>query len=102
DPNLATETDQTAGVGANGVYNAAAGLTGVPGIAALMSAIYAANLQDQVTLMSLNVFGRTLATATGAGTGRQHNPNHHVAITIGKGFSAGVVGGVAPFTGSGG
>jgi hypothetical protein len=52
--------------------------------------------------MSLNVFGRTLSTATGAATGRQHNQNHHVAITIGGAFKAGVVGGVAPFTGSGG
>jgi hypothetical protein len=46
--------------------------------------------------MSLNVFGRTLATSTGAGTGRQHNQNHHVAVTIGRSFKAGVVGGVAP------
>jgi hypothetical protein len=99
DPNLATETQQTAGVTANGTYNAAAGLTGVPGIAALMSALNAANLQDQVTFMSLNVFGRTLAVSTGAGTGRQHNPDHHVAIAIGKGFNPGVIGGVAPGAG---
>ena len=99
DPNLATETQQTAGVTANGTYNAAAGLTGVPGIAALMSALNAANLQDQVTFMSLNVFGRTLAVSTGAGTGRQHNPDHHVAIAIGKGFYPGVIGGVAPGAG---
>jgi hypothetical protein len=100
DPSLATEAQQTVGVGATGALTA--GLTGVPGIASLMSAIYAANLQDQVTFMSLNVFGRTLSTATGAATGRQHNQNHHVAITIGGAFKAGVVGGVAPFTGSGG
>ncbi len=99
DPSLATETQQTVGVGANGVYSAATGFTGVPGIAALMAALYAANLQDQVTFMSLNVFGRTLATSTGAGTGRQHNQNHHVAVTVGKGFKGGVVGGVAPVTG---
>jgi hypothetical protein len=99
DPGLATETQQTAGVGANGIYNAAAGLTGVPGIAALMAALDSAGLQDQVTFMSLNVFGRTLATSTGAGTGRQHNQNHHVAIAIGKGFKGGVVGGVAPGAG---
>jgi hypothetical protein len=49
--------------------------------------------------MSLNVFGRTLATSTGAGTGRQHNQNHHVPVTIGKGFKACVVGGVAPGAG---
>jgi hypothetical protein len=100
DPGLATESQQTAGVSATGAF--VPGLTGVPGIAALMSAIYAANLQDQVAFMSLNVFGRTLATATGAGTGRQHNPNHHVAIAIGSGFKPGVVGGVAPLAGSSG
>ena len=102
DPGLATEAQQTAGVGANGVYTAATGLTGVAGIASLMAALHAANLQDQVVFMSLNVFGRTLATSTGAGTGRQHNPNHHVAVTIGRSFRGGVVGGVAPYTGSGG
>ncbi len=99
DPTLATETAQTAGVGAAGTYNATTGFTGVPGIAALMAALNAANLQDQVTFMSLNVFGRTLATSTGAGTGRQHNQNHHVAISIGRGFNGGVVGGVAPGAG---
>jgi hypothetical protein len=67
-----------------------------------MNQLYANNLQNQVTFMSLNVFGRTLATSTGCSTGRQHNPNHHVAITIGSGFKGGVVGGVAPMTSSGG
>jgi hypothetical protein len=94
DPNLAAETQQTASVDANG--NPAATLSGAPAIAALVAAIDAAGLTDQVTIMSLNVFGRTLATATGAGTGRQHNQNHHVAVTIGRGFKGGVVGGVAP------
>jgi hypothetical protein len=97
DPNLVTETQQTASVDANG--NPAATLSGAPGIAALAAAIDAAGLTDQVTIMSLNVFGRTLATSTGAGTGRQHNQNHHVAVTIGKGFKGGVVGGVAPGAG---
>jgi hypothetical protein len=89
DAGLVGEAAQTSGTSRTG-------LSGVPGIAALMSALYAANLQDQVTFMSLNVFGRTLATSTGAGTGRQHNPDHHVAITIGKGWKPGVIGGVAP------
>jgi hypothetical protein len=100
DPSLAGEAQQTASLTANGAANTQ--LNGVPGIAALMAAVYAADLQDQVTFMSLNVFGRTLATSTGASTGRQHNPNHHVAITIGHAFKGGVVGGVAPFSGSGG
>jgi hypothetical protein len=100
DPDLVIEAQQTAGVGPNGALGA--DLTGVPAIAALMSAVYAAQLQDAVAFMSLNVFGRTLAAATGAGTGRQHNPNHHVAITIGGAFRPGVVGGVAPFAGAAG
>jgi hypothetical protein len=99
DAALATESQQTSSLSAAGTFSPTA-LTGVPAIAALMSAIYAANLQDQVTFMSLNVFGRTLATSTGAGTGRQHNPNHHVAVTIGKAFRPGVIGGVAPLTGN--
>ncbi|MGO9836744.1 MAG: hypothetical protein ACLP1X_21315 [Polyangiaceae bacterium] len=102
DTALAAETQQTTGVGNTGIgYSSATGLTGVPAIAWLMNQLYANNLQDQVTFMSLNVFGRTLATSTGCSTGRQHNPNHHVAITIGSGFKAGVVGGVAPATSAG-
>jgi hypothetical protein len=103
DTALAAETKQTTGVGNTGTgYSATTGLTGVPAIAWLMNQLYANNLQNQVTFMSLNVFGRTLATSTGCSTGRQHNPNHHVAITIGSGFKGGVVGGVAPMTSSGG
>jgi hypothetical protein len=102
DPDLATETQQTAGVGASGSgYDPTTGLTGVPGIAWLMNQLAANNLSDSVTFASLNVFGRTLAASTGAATGRQHNPNHHVAITIGKGFKGGVVGGVVPQTPAG-
>jgi hypothetical protein len=102
DTALSTETQQTTGVGNNGNgYSAATGLTGVPAIAWLMNQLYANNLQSQVTFMSLNVFGRTLAASTGCATGRQHNPNHHVAIAIGSGFKPGVVGGVAPSTSGG-
>jgi len=54
----------------------------------------AAGLSDQVTLMSLNVFGRTIGP--GNTDGRQHNPNHQVSITIGKPFKGGIIGGVAP------
>jgi len=48
--------------------------------------------------MSLNVFGRTLIAKTGV-SGRDHNPNHQVSITIGKPFKAGVIGGVARVAG---
>jgi hypothetical protein len=77
---LATETSQT--------------VSGVATIVQLMQALQSANLQDQVSFMSLNVFGRTIGQ--GNTDGRQHNPNHQVSITIGKPFVGGIVGGVAP------
>lgn len=63
-------------------------------IAGLMQKLAAAGLADQVTLASLNVFGRTLGPANT--DGRQHNPNHQVSFAIGKPFRGGVIGGVAP------
>jgi hypothetical protein len=80
DVGLATETAQT--------------VSGVATIASLMQQLAAAGLSDQVTLMSLNVFGRTIGP--GNTDGRQHNPNHQVSITIGKPFKGGIIGGVAP------
>lgn len=80
DVGLQTETTQT--------------VAGVATITSLMSQLAAAGLQDQVTFMSLNVFGRTLGP--GNADGRQHNPNHQVSIAIGKPFRGGVIGGVAP------
>jgi hypothetical protein len=79
DPDLDLERDET--------------VSGVATIAALMEALAAAGLQDQVTFMTLNVFGRTLLQT---GNGRDHNGNHQVSITIGKPFRAGVIGGVMP------
>jgi hypothetical protein len=80
DVGLATETAQT--------------VSGVAAIATLMQQLAAAGLTDQVTLMSLNVFGRTLGP--GNTDGRQHNAYHQVSVTIGKPFKGGVIGGVAP------
>jgi hypothetical protein len=80
DTALMTETTQT--------------VSGVATIVSLMQALQTAGLQDQVTFMSLNVFGRTIGP--GNTDGRQHNPNHQVSITIGKPFKGGVVGAVAP------
>jgi hypothetical protein len=68
--------------------------SGVGAIGALMSQLASAGLSDQVTFLSLNVFGRTLIAKPGA-SGRDHNPNHQVSIAIGKPFRAGVIGGVA-------
>jgi hypothetical protein len=83
DPSLAGETAQT--------------VSGVAAIRSLMSQLGAAGLADQVTFLSLNVFGRTLGPSNT--DGRQHNPNHQVSIAIGKPFRAGVIGGIAPVAG---
>ena len=83
DTGLANETQQT--------------VSGVAAIGSLMSQLEAAGLSDQVTFMSLNVFGRTLGPSNV--DGRNHNENHQVSITIGKPFKGGVIGGVAPVAG---
>ena len=80
---LAAETSQT--------------VSGVQTIVQLMQLLQSAGLQDKVSFMSLNVFGRTIGP--GNTDGRQHNPNHQVSITIGKPFAGGIVGGVAPIAG---
>ena len=71
--------------------------SGVAAIASLMSQLQSAtnangSLIDQVSYVSLNVFGRTLGPANT--DGRQHNPNHQVSLAIGKPFAGGVIGGV--------
>ncbi len=72
-------------------------VAGVAAIASLLSQLASAGLQDQVTFLSLNVFGRTLGPANT--DGRQHNPNHQVSIAIGKPWKGGVVGALAPVSG---
>jgi hypothetical protein len=52
-------------------------------------------LSDLVSIVSLNVFGRTLNQTSV--DGRQHNPNHQVSFAIGKPFKGGVFGALAPF-----
>jgi hypothetical protein len=69
-------------------------VSGVATIVSLMAQLAAAGLEDQVTFMSLDVFGRTLGPANT--DGRNHNQNHQVSITIGKAFRGGVIGGVGP------
>lgn len=70
---------------------------GLGSIATLMAQLDAMSnargaLADQVSFMSLNVFGRTLGPANI--DGRTHNPNHQVSITIGKPFKPGIIGGL--------
>ena len=76
---------------------AAQHVTGVAAIGSLMSQLASAGLSDQVTFMSLNVFGRTLGPSNT--DGRQHNPNHQVSVTIGKPFKPGIIGGLGPVDG---
>ncbi len=83
DTGLALEAAQTA--------------SGVATIVSLMKQLNALGLQDSVTFMSLNVFGRTLGASST--DGRQHNANHQASITIGKPFRGGVIGGVGPIDG---
>jgi len=78
DPGLGTETSQT--------------VSGVASIAFLMQQLEAAGLEDLVTFMSLNVFGRTLGA--GSDNGRQHNLSHQVSLAIGKPIRGSVIGGV--------
>jgi hypothetical protein len=47
-----------------------------------------------VSIVSLNVFGRTLLYDPKNGDGRQHNQYHQVSFVIGKPFKGGVYGGV--------
>jgi hypothetical protein len=72
-------------------------VSGVAAIGSLMAQLAVAGLADQVTFLSLNVFGRTLGPSNT--DGRQHNQNHQVSLAIGKPFKGGVLGGVAPVGG---
>jgi Protein of unknown function (DUF1501) len=67
-------------------------ISGVQNIATLQSMLQTAGIQDNVSFMSLNVFGRTL----GRTDGRDHNSNHHCMVVIGKPFQGSVVGGIEP------
>ncbi|HEX9578546.1 MAG TPA: hypothetical protein VF993_12385 [Myxococcales bacterium] len=74
-------------------------VAGVASIGNLWTQLNAAGLQDRVTFATMNVFGRTLSAARGAGNGRNHHGDHHVTVLIGKHFKGGVVGGVEPSKG---
>jgi hypothetical protein len=65
---------------------------GMASIAKMMQALTAANLQDQVTFVMSNIFGRTMVSGQN-GDGRQHNPGHNVTVIIGPGVQGSVIGG---------
>ncbi len=66
--------------------------SGVASIAKMMQGIAAANLQNQVTFVMSNVFGRTMVNGFNA-NGRQHNDRHHVTVMIGPRVRGSVIGG---------
>jgi hypothetical protein len=66
--------------------------TGMAAILQLMQALTANNLQDKVSFITLNVFGRTMAAYNTLG--RQHNQFHQMSMMIGKPFKPGVIGGL--------
>ncbi|MDB4974302.1 MAG: hypothetical protein JWN48_2643 [Myxococcaceae bacterium] len=67
-------------------------VSGVATLGSLLTQLGSLGLSDQVSVVSLNVFGRTLGKASG--DGRQHNQNHQVSIAIGSPFRGGVIGGL--------
>ena len=81
DPNLTNESNQT--------------ITGMKAITDLMSALATAGIADQVSFLSLNVFGRTF-DVTKYQDGRNHNQDHECSIMIGKPFKSAVIGGLWP------
>jgi hypothetical protein len=68
-------------------------VSGVATLVDMMAQLEKLNLSDQVSVLSLNVFGRTLGADST--DGRQHNPNHQLSLAIGKPFAGGVIGGIA-------
>lgn len=70
-------------------------VSGVASIGRLWATLAEHGLQDRVSFLSLNVFGRTMAAAHSMG-GRAHNANHHVALMFGAPFRGSVIGGVEP------
>ena len=67
-------------------------VSGVSAIGQLWSLLKTVGLQDRVTFLSLNVFGRTLKEPNG----RAHNANHHVAVMFGRRLRGSVIGGIEP------
>jgi hypothetical protein len=66
--------------------------TGVASIVKMTQALASANLQNQVTFVMSNVFGRTMVNGINT-NGRQHNDRHHVTVMIGPGIQGSVIGG---------
>jgi hypothetical protein len=75
--------------------------SGVAALADMQAKISAAGLNDQVSFLLTNVFGRNLTAKSGAVDGRGHNENHAVSLLYGPHIKGGVVGGIVPNTTNG-
>jgi hypothetical protein len=78
DPNLARETTQH--------------LSGIAAISSIQQKLAAAGMQDRVTFVMMNVFGRSLNRP--ALMGRDHLGSHHCTVLMGKQVASSVIGGV--------
>jgi Protein of unknown function (DUF1501) len=79
--------------GDKGLANEIAGhQSGVATLAKMVQALASANLQDKVTFVMSNVFGRTMVSGFNA-DGRQHNDRHNVTVLIGPTVKGSVIGG---------
>jgi hypothetical protein len=83
DEGLAREADET--------------VTGVQRIADLLEGLRQNGLEERVSFLLFNVFGRTLRKLGQAG--RDHWGSHHASVLVGKGWRGGVVGGLEPKAG---
>lgn len=80
DSGLATETTET--------------VASVEAITNLMTRLRQFGLQDRVTFVAQNVFGRTLSRKVRDPNGRDHHGNHHCSVIIGSRIRSSLVGGV--------
>jgi hypothetical protein len=66
--------------------------SGVASLVKMTQALASANMQDKVTFVMSNVFGRTMVAGNN-NDGRQHNDRHHVTVMIGPHVAGSVIGG---------
>jgi hypothetical protein len=66
--------------------------SGMAALLQLMQTLGTNGLSEKVSVVSLNVFGRTMAAYNTVG--RQHNQFHQLSMMIGSHFKGGVVGGI--------
>jgi hypothetical protein len=66
--------------------------TGMASLVKMTQALASANLEDKVTFVMSNVFGRTMVAGVN-NDGRQHNDRHHVTVIIGPAIKGSVIGG---------